>query len=71
MGFMAAAIPLVAGVLGSMGKDEQQPGPAVPPPPTLGEMFAANSKNYASPPQYAMPNTSQVFSNSPVGGGVK
>jgi hypothetical protein len=71
MGFMAAAIPLVAGVLGSMGEEEQQQqGPAIPPPPTLGEMFAANAQNYA-PRDFAMPNVNPFQNNSPVGGGAK
>jgi hypothetical protein len=72
MGWFAAAIPIVTSVLGAMGddKDKQQPqGPVAPPPPTLGEIFAKNADNYASPTQYAMPNTNPFISNSPVGGG--
>jgi hypothetical protein len=70
MGFMAAAIPIVAGVLGSMSEEEQSQGPAVPPPPTLGEMFAANADNYG-PRQFSAPETVPFQPNSPVGGGAK
>ncbi len=71
MGFMAAAIPIVTGILGAMGEDEeQQQGPAVPPPPTLGEMFAANAQNYG-PRQFSTPDTVPFQPNSPVGGGAK
>jgi hypothetical protein len=71
MGFMAAAIPIVAGVLGAMGDDEEkQQGPAIPPPPTLGEMFAANAQSY-QPRQFAAPVTDVFNPNSPVGGGAK
>jgi hypothetical protein len=71
MGFMAAAIPIVADVLGSMSKEEEKPQAAIPPPPTLGEMFALNAQNYSEPRQYAMPSVGPFTPNSPVGGGAK
>jgi len=47
MGFMAAAIPIATAVLSSMSKQNQpqQPQAAMPPPPTLGQIFAQNWQN--------------------------
>ncbi len=66
----AALIPIAAQVLGSMGKKEEAPGPQMPPPPSLGEIFAANAKNAGGSPmtQFSSPQ-SNPFSPIPVGGG--
>lgn len=67
----AAAIPVALQVLGSLSKEgEKQQGPVVPPPPTLGEMFAANAANY-QPTQHAMPTQNPFMPSGPVGGGMK
>jgi hypothetical protein len=64
----AAAIPIAMQVIGSMTESEEKPqGPAIPPPPTLGEIFAENAKNY-QPMQHSMPSYGQT-QNTPVGGG--
>ncbi len=67
----AAAIPVALQVLGAMSKEgEKQQAPAVPPPPTLGEMFAANAANY-QPMQHSMPTLTPFTTGGPVGGGQK
>lgn len=64
----AALIPIAAQVLGSMGKkNEPSSGAQMPPPPSLGEIFASNAKS-APMTQFSTPQ-SNPFSPIPVGGG--
>ncbi len=63
----AALIPIAAQLL--KGEEKQPaPGPALPPPPSLGEVFASNQAKY-QPPQHSYPTQSNPFSQFPIGGG--
>lgn len=66
----AALIPVAAQLIGSMTKSDQpqQSGAALPPPPSLGDIFKANDQKYqsSSPPSSFQSNP---FSPIPVGGG--
>lgn len=68
MAWAALAIPIVTQLLKG---DEKQaaPGPALPPPPTLGEVFASNQAKYDQPAQHSYPTQSNPFSQFPIGGG--
>jgi hypothetical protein len=69
MAFMAAAIPIAASVLGAMSKKDEQAAPAIPPPPSLGEIVAMNGQKHEQS-NLALPMTSPFSQfNSPVGGG--
>jgi hypothetical protein len=73
MGFMAAAIPIVTGIMGMMGSkdDKDDKGPSTPAPPSLGQILAENNR----------PDQSRNFSGSsvspftgmpgPTGGGIR
>jgi hypothetical protein len=66
----AALIPIAAQVLGSMGKSDQAPGPALPPAPSLGDIFKSNEQKYQTPaPQFQA--QSNPFSPIPTGGGAR
>ncbi len=63
----AALIPIAAQLL-SDGDKKQESGPQMPPPPSLGEIFAANAKNAPQMTQFSS-SQSNPFSPIPVGGG--
>ncbi len=64
----AALIPIAAQLL--KGDDKQQaPAPQLPPPPSLGEVFARNQAKYDQPIQHSYPTQSNPFSQFPTGGG--
>jgi hypothetical protein len=64
----AALIPIAAQLL--KGDDKQaQVQPQLPPPPSLGEVFAANQAKYDQPVQHSYPTAqSSPFSQFPIGG---
>ncbi len=67
----AALIPVAMQLLKG---DEEKPAPAqaLPPPPSLGEVFAANQAKYDSPTQHSYPTAqSNPFSQFPIGGGIR
>lgn len=65
----AALIPVAAQLIGSMTKsDSPAPGPSLPPPPSLGDVFKANDAKYNQASQFSAPQ-SNPFSPIPVGGG--
>ncbi len=67
----AALIPVAMQLL--KGDEKQQaPAQALPPPPSLGEVFAANQAKYDSPVQHSYPTAqSNPFSQFPIGGGIR
>ena len=67
MAWAALAVPLVTSLL--KGSEKQQPQQQLPPPPSLGEIFAANSAKYSQPTQHSYPTASNPFSQFPIGGG--
>lgn len=65
----AALIPIAEQLLKG---DEKQQAPAqqLPPPPSLGERFAANQEKYNQPLAHSYPTAqSNPFSQFPIGGG--
>lgn len=65
----AALIPVAAQLIGSMTKSsDPQPGAALPPPTSLGDIFRSNDQKYSQPTQFSSP-TSNPFSPIPTGGG--
>lgn len=64
----AALIPIAAQLLKG-DEPAPQPGAALPPPPTLGEKFAANQSKYDQPAQHSYPSQTNPFSQFPIGGG--
>ncbi len=67
----AALIPIAAQLLKG---DEKQAAPAqqLPPPPSLGEVFASNQAKYDQPVQHSYPTAQpNPFSQFPIGGGNK
>ncbi len=67
----AALIPVAMQLLKG---DEEKPAPAqvLPPPPSLGEVFASNQAKYDSPMQPSYPTAqSNPFSQFPIGGGIR
>mgnify|MGYP001604298722 CR=1 FL=1 len=68
MAFAAAAIPLAVSLLGAMSKKDEPAQAPGPPQPTLGDMFADNSKQYSQGMNFALP-TVNPYQGGPVGGG--
>lgn len=60
----AALIPVAMQLL-SGGEKEQQQGPAMPPPPTLGELFKSNE---LAPMEHSY-STVNPYQAGPIGGG--
>ncbi len=68
MAWAALAIPIVTSLL--KGNEKQAPAQQLPPPPSLGEVFAANQAKYSTPTQHSYPTAqSNPFSQFPIGGG--
>lgn len=69
MAWAALAIPIVTSLLKG-GEKQPAPAQALPPPPSLGEVFAANQAKYDQPTQHSYPTAqSNPFSQFPIGGG--
>ncbi len=64
----AALIPIAAQLLKGEEKP-QQPAAQLPPPPTFGQIAAANQAKYDQPIQHSYPGQSNPFSQFPIGGG--
>lgn len=67
----AALIPVAMQLLKG---DEKQAPPAqqLPPPPSLGEVFASNQEKYDSPARHSYPTAqTNPFSQFPIGGGTR
>ena len=65
----AALVPIALQLLDSSSKSQQPaPGPQLPPPPSLGQIFSANDQKYAQSPTFGAPQ-SNPFSPIPVGSG--
>lgn len=72
MAWAALAVPIVTSLLKG-GEQKTPAAPQLPPPPSLGEVFAANQAKYDSPMQFQGPSgQGNPFSQlPPIGGGIK
>lgn len=61
----AALIPVALQLL--KGNDKPAPGPQMPPPPTIGELFKDNMQPMTP---HTFPTT-ETYNAGPVGGGMK
>jgi len=64
----AALIPVAMELMKSGQQQQQAPATQLPPPPSLGDRFAANAAKY-EPGQHSYLTPSNPFSQFPIGGG--